>query len=618
MQVQGSAVVEGVGLDACVAQHRLLLLVGAGGGLRAGNVLDDAQKQRHGVARQARANVRGQTAKRLGRGRRVGGKVDGDAAGAAVVMGQLDAVDVGLADGRVGADGVGDLVCRDVFRLPAKGVADAVVEGVAALGVEAHDVAGAVPGVAAGKDVAQNLGLAGFCVVEVALEEALEVGRVDAVDELARRAGFHAAAEAGGRVAVGRVGFVVVGEKGHVVAEEEAAQPAHAADGAGEEVVAAEVPRRAGTLGRGIELGNGGNTEALFELVPNVRTQAVADGDGDLVLLVEVLTGDGVALRRRGEQVAQRLADVLDAGGVVLADVLPEGLCGEFAAEGLRAARDDGGAKGEQGGGAVVQRHRRVHDVAAAAAEQHGAHGAAGDALGPRDDGGLGQARGAGRVDEDGHVGEFLLCAVAVGEADRGDAGGRRGDVGRPDDKLDARPEARAHLISDVVRDGGVQDALARRGGLDAVRERLARQVIVDEGGLGANGPEPPPQEQKRVRVLVVEGDNGAGLDAVMRAQVGAVAEDGVVKLGVRVAAVLEQQHVAVGVALAARPVLEGVEEREAVVAHAAHEPPHADEANLLHGQVVPQPGLGVEVGAGGDGGWCRDGKGHCGCEHVL
>lgn len=34
------------------------------------------------------------------------------------------------------------------------------------------------------------------------------------------------------------------------------------------------------------------------------------------MLAVEVLAGDGVYLRRRGEQVAQRLADILDRGGL--------------------------------------------------------------------------------------------------------------------------------------------------------------------------------------------------------------------------------------------------------------------------------------------------------------
>lgn len=53
------------------------------------------------------------------------------------------------------------------------------------------------------------------------------------------------------------------------------------------------------------------------------------------MLPVEGLARDRVELRRRGEQVAKGLADVLDRGGLGGADLGPERLGGEFATQRL-------------------------------------------------------------------------------------------------------------------------------------------------------------------------------------------------------------------------------------------------------------------------------------------
>src|SRR3954454_8428981 len=87
-------------------------------------------------------------------------------AGAAVGAGDADAVGGGVDHAGEIAHGVVDLRSRDVLALPAKGVADAVDEVEEALLVEPHQIAGAEPGIALGKDIAQDLllGLARFGV----------------------------------------------------------------------------------------------------------------------------------------------------------------------------------------------------------------------------------------------------------------------------------------------------------------------------------------------------------------------------------------------------------------------------------------------------------------------
>ena len=77
-------------------------------------------------------------------------------AGAPVRARDGDAVDDRLVDAWAGGERGGDFGCRDVLALPAKRVADAVDEGVEALGVAAHQIAGAHPGVAGGEDIAQD------------------------------------------------------------------------------------------------------------------------------------------------------------------------------------------------------------------------------------------------------------------------------------------------------------------------------------------------------------------------------------------------------------------------------------------------------------------------------
>lgn len=143
--------------------------------------------------------------------------------------------------------------------------------------------------------------------------------------------------------------------------------------------------------------------------------------------------------------------------------------------------------------------------------------------------------------------------------------------------------------------------------------QRLAGEVVVDKGGLRADTPEPPPQQDKAVRVLVVEGDNVAALDVELGAQVVAVAQDGVVELGVGEGGAVKEQQRLVGVGFAGGVRLEGVEEVEAVLPAAVGHAGDAAEDAAKHDGVVPEGGSGIDVGGGADGRGQDDAEGE-GC----
>jgi len=117
-------------------------------------------------------------------------------------VGDLHADDVGLGDVRVAAEDVGDLVGRHVLGLPAEGVAEAVDEVDAAVGVLALHVAGQEPGVAGREEVRGPALVGRGRVVVVALEIGFFEGWVgEAVHDLAGLAGRDFDGEAGGWVA---------------------------------------------------------------------------------------------------------------------------------------------------------------------------------------------------------------------------------------------------------------------------------------------------------------------------------------------------------------------------------------------------------------------------------
>ena len=317
-------------------KHVFLLLVVP----RRDDLLGHAQEQRH--------RVLGQVPLRMLRHRRqqrlvhVAVKEHGRAAGAPFVMRHLDAEDVGVQDGRMPAERLRHFGRGDVFRAPPEGVADAVDEEEAALRIPADEVARAEPRVALLEDVAQDLAVGGFFVVEVALEVLLDVRGVELVQELAGLAARHLAAEALVlRIPRWHFGFEVNFDDGGGGAEEEADDAPCTSDGACGERVGAHVPGRRGGFRRGVEFGNRVDGEAFLEAFPYVWAKAVAKRDSHRVLLVQIFSRVGVDLRRRGKQVAAGFADVLDHRAFGGTHLGPKGLVGEFAAE------DEGGANAQ-------------------------------------------------------------------------------------------------------------------------------------------------------------------------------------------------------------------------------------------------------------------------------
>src|SRR5262249_14687874 len=117
-----------------------------------------------------------------------------------------------------------------------------------------------------------------------------------------------------------------------------------------------EVDERGVALGRAVELDDLRDREALLERRPDVRAQAVADRDSDVVVRV-------VGARRQVQQIAAELAEVLERGRAVAPDVAPELARAELPPERDRRARGQRRADDHHAAGTVVERERAVARV---------------------------------------------------------------------------------------------------------------------------------------------------------------------------------------------------------------------------------------------------------------
>lgn len=319
------------GLQLLVVPRRLMLA-------------DDPEEERDGVLGQAGAGARGEGTEQA-LGDVVGVEEEGGAAGAAVVVGHADAVDVGLVDVRVRAEDGADLGRGDVLAPPPEGVADAVAEPPSALAVPPDHVPGAAVRVPCDEDVAEDFTLGRGRVVEIALEFRVGVCGVDLENQLPRLARLDLSAETMvERIAERQLGRPIHLHNGALTSPDQRRKKATSADGPARELVGAEVPRRAHAFGRSVELANGVNAEALLEPVPHVWPETVSDCFGDLVHAVEVLACDGIILRLGREQIATCFAYVLDSSRIMLTHFVPEGGGGEAMAEDQCVAVDHGGA----------------------------------------------------------------------------------------------------------------------------------------------------------------------------------------------------------------------------------------------------------------------------------
>src|SRR5580704_9659191 len=202
-------------------------------------------------------------------------------AGCALGAGNGNAVNGRFGDAGERGERRGNFAARDILALPAKRIADAIDEIEIAAGVGAHQIAGAVPGVAALKYVAQDFFLR-FRGAGIALEFGSGLSRaiVDSADRLARFAGgtTHAKpALVAGRLLRRGIGFYQRQRK--AMGEERR----HAADGAD---FAFDVVERNIALGRRIELQDPWDGEPVLEFLPNISTQPVAAAQAQPMLFL--------------------------------------------------------------------------------------------------------------------------------------------------------------------------------------------------------------------------------------------------------------------------------------------------------------------------------------------
>src|SRR3954447_11687032 len=263
-------------------------------------------------------------------------------AGAAIGAGNADAVGGGVDDAGEIAHGVVDLRSRDVLALPAKGVGDAVDEVEEALLVEPHQIAGAEPGIPLGKDIAKDL-LLGLARLGVALEAtAALIRRADAAYGFA---GLAARAGDTKPLRIAQRGAVIGLELDETGRETMRKQRRNAADRAG---LALDVEQREIAFRRRVEFEDTRNGETRLKIVRDIPAQAVAAEEPQAMPVL-------VFRRRRLEQVATELADILKQRAVMAHDVGPEMRGREFFRDHHRAAgsqhatwRDDAADRVEQ------------------------------------------------------------------------------------------------------------------------------------------------------------------------------------------------------------------------------------------------------------------------------
>ena len=106
----------------------------------------------------------------------------------------------------------------------------------------------------------------------------------------------------------------------------------------------------------GIQLDHTINAEAVLEVFPDARAQAVTDDGVDLVVLI-------VRLFRLLVQVTAQLAHIAEGGTVMAADVVPEATGGEFARNDNGAGTGDHGRPADHHAGGVVERQGGVNAV---------------------------------------------------------------------------------------------------------------------------------------------------------------------------------------------------------------------------------------------------------------
>ena len=388
--------------------------------------------------------------------------------------------------GRAGRSGR-DFGGGDILALPAEGVADAVHKIEKALCVLAHQVAAAYPGITRREHIAQDLLLGGGRV-----GIALKTGRAacDLADGLAAFAACHGAAQTI-RAAFGKAGFIVELHDGcgKTVCQERR----DAADGAG---AAFDIVEREIAFGGGIEFQDLWDGEAVLEDFPHIARQPIADRQAQSVFR---------HLTFAGQQIAAQFADILEDGGAAVGHIAPEGAGGEFLAQDHRAAAQQHRARRHHAPHAVIHGQAVVEPVVRPRA------GHAGEPVGPAhhpamaDMGRLGQAGGAGGIDQKGAVVQRDIAIMHQ----------------RFTGKAFQKPREGLAIVPKLRRGGQIaapafgRDDMGGRGHGDAMTQRLALQVGVQQRHDSADGGDAQPDRQI-VGAIGQEQANGIALADVL------------------------------------------------------------------------------------------------------
>ena len=425
-----------------------------------------------------------------------------------VLAGHLDAIDQRILDPGLTCQRLGDFHGRDILALPAEGVAHPVDEIEIAVGVLLHEVAGAEPGIAVRRHVAQDLALRGLAV-GIALEPVHGIAGIvdDLADHLADLAGLGFDAEP--VRSAQRLLLLKVGP--HDLHLEALLQPPrNSADRARRAV---PVEHRDIALGRRVPFHDLGDREALLESDPDIGAQAVAAAEPDLMALVR-------RARRRVQEIAAQLADIEYERGLVSRRVLPEIPGREFLADDDRAAPDERRAGREHPAIGMVHRQGVVHPVVRPDIHHRG------EALRHRhqpvmvDVRGLRHPRRAARIDEQRLVldRQVRLLGGAERRARKGLDGmvdARFGGFGltmRPDLRLGLQPPSRG-------LEGGNQlarhDHMQGFNDVDAMGEARAEQIGVEQGADTAGPRHPEPEDHVFGSIRHQQRDHVALADSV-------------------------------------------------------------------------------------------------------
>ena len=264
---------------------------------------------------------------------------------------------------------------------------------------------------------------------------------------------------------------------------EERRLPADRAD------LALDVVERQVAFGGGVELEDLGQAETLGEGAPHVGGKPIAAGEAQPMRLLR-------RRRRRGDEIAAELADVLKDRAVPARDLAPETASRELVGDHHRAAIDQRRGQRGDAADAVAQRQAIVHAVVGAHVGQSREPMAPGDDAMVADGGGLGQAGGAGGEDQQRAVGEGRPAPFALVKRRAAECREREIDAARVVGAA-VGPEVERQAGESVGASFGERrfdDRRPRAGDPDAMGERGAGEVDVqqrdDDADLGQSEPQ--------------------------------------------------------------------------------------------------------------------------------